>query len=163
MVIRLIISFMFLALTSFGITAKSITLNKLDISKIPTLEKVLKTVSEEGDSVCSWNRKIFLVYLQEYQGGLNCSISLIEGPDLPPGNYVGSNYIGYLYIDKNPFFILNRTKTRTKTRTNIGPIIITNYRRRFPADYIPVVDGVIYWKYFILNDEIHRLKFKSSW
>lgn len=109
MVIRFIISFLFLAVTSFGITAKSITLNKLDISKIPPLEEVLKTVSEEGDSVASWNKKIFLVYLQEYQGGLYCDIELIEGPDLPP-----DNYIGYLCIDKNLFFICNRTKIEGK-------------------------------------------------
>lgn len=36
------ISLIFFAVTSFGITAKSITLNELDISKIPSLEKVLE-------------------------------------------------------------------------------------------------------------------------
>lgn len=153
MVNRFIISLIFLAVTSFGITAKSITLNELDISKIPTLEKVLKTVSEEGDSIVH-EKKFFSVTLKEYRGGLYLFIQLVKGTVLD-----GSNYIGYTYVDKNLFTI--------KSRTKIDSIIKTNRKRQFTMytlDLLPAgIDGVIYWVYFVLNDEIHRIKFKSAW
>jgi len=82
MIIRLIISFLFLAVTSCEIVAKNITLNKLDISKNHSLENVIKMVSTEGDTIVS-GKKIFIVSLQEYRKGLYLSIELIEGKSLP--------------------------------------------------------------------------------
>lgn len=64
MIIRLIISFLFLAVTSCEIVAKNITLNKLDISKNHSLENVIKMVSTEGDTIVS-GKKFFIVSLQE--------------------------------------------------------------------------------------------------
>ena len=151
MVIRLIISFIFLAVTPCGVTAKNITLNKLDISKNRSLENVIKMVSTEGDSIVS-GKKIFIVSLQEYRKGLYLSIELIKGTSLPNV----SNYIGFLCVDNNLFFI--------RSYTNIGSIIKTDSKRQFAINLSPPkIDGLIIWNYFILNNKIHQLEFKSSW
>ena len=100
MIIRLIISFLFLAVTSCEIVAKNITLNKLDISKNHSLENVIKMVSTEGDTIVS-GKKFFIVSLQKYRKGLYLSIELIEGKSLPNV----SDYIGFLCVDNNLFFI----------------------------------------------------------
>lgn len=159
MVTRLFISFVFLVVASFGVAAKTITLNKLDISKNPALEKILKTVSEEGDSVVP-GKKYFTVSPKEHQGGLYLYIGLIEGRSLQVFDWrklpKASDYIGFLYVDKNLFFIKNRAK--------IDSIIKTQSKRQFPVEFVfPDFDGVVYWEYYILNDEIHRLDFKSAW
>lgn len=105
---------------------------------------------EEGDSIVP-GKKCFIVYLKEHKGGVYLYIQLVEGTTLR-----SYDYNGFSYVDKNLFFIKNLTK--------IVSIIKTNSRKQFTIDTAPPdFDGVIYWEYFILNDEIHRLKFQSSW
>lgn len=62
MIIRLIISFLFLAVTSCEIVAKNITLNKLDISKNHSLENVIKMVSTEGDTIVSGKKVLYCIF-----------------------------------------------------------------------------------------------------
>ena len=151
MIIRLIISFLFLAVTSCEIVAKNITLNKLDISKNHSLENVIKMVSTEGDTIVS-GKKFFIVSLQEYRKGLYLSIELIEGKSLPNV----SDYIGFLCVNNNLFFI--------RSSTNIDSIIKTDYKKQFAINLSPPkIDGLIIWNYFIIDNKIYQLEFKSNW
>ena len=96
MTYRLIISFILLVVASFEVTAKSIVLEELNFSKMPTLEKIINIVGAEGDSIVK-GEKIYVMSLREYRGGLYLNIELLKGVKLPNV----SNYIGFYKMNNN--------------------------------------------------------------
>ena len=100
MTYRLIISFILLVVASFEVTAKSIVLEELNFSKMPTLEKIINIVGAEGDSIVK-GEKIYVMSLREYRGGLYLNIELLKGVKLPNV----SNYIGFYKMNNNLFFL----------------------------------------------------------
>lgn len=151
MTYRLIISFILLVVASFEVTAKSIVLEELNFSKMPTLEKIINIVGAEGDSIVK-GEKIYVMSLREYRGGLYLNIELLKGVKLPNV----SNYIGFYKMNNNLFFI--------RSHSDIGPIIRTGSNKRFTLDLSPPkVDGGIRWIYFTIKNEVYPLKFNSNW
>ena len=151
MTYRLIISFILLVVASSEVTAQSIILEELNLSKMPALEKIINIVGAEGDSIVK-GEKIYVMSLREYRGGLYLNIELLKGVKLPNV----SNYIGFYKTNNNLFFI--------RSHSNIGPIIRTGCSRRFILDLSPpMVDGVIRWIYFTINNEVYLLGFNSNW